>query len=144
MEEIREMLRQVIEGADFPGSAQILKSVKPQSACTVLPGMPYSVATNVAHTEIWNRVWLHRLQGLPKVAPFPDFPDISQDEWPAVKAAFVEGVQRAYEIACAEPWTHRCKSDESAKRLLTKIALHTSYHLGQVNLLKRALRVAKR
>jgi hypothetical protein len=35
------------------------------------------------------------------------------------------------------------KSDDVAIKTLLQIAIHDTYHLGQVNLLKRALRVAK-
>lgn len=143
MESIREALRQVVEGADFEPASSTLKTVKAADAVTVLPGMPYSLATNVAHADIWNRLWLARLEGKPKFNPFPDFPEVSEADWPNVRASFLENLNRAYEIACAEPFTHHCKSDESARNTLLKIGVHTAYHIGQMKLLKRALRGAK-
>ena len=143
MEHVREALRQVIEGDDFDSPATLLKNIKAEAAVRVVPGFPYSLATNVAHTDIWNALWLTRLEGQPKFNPFPDFPEVSEEDWPKVRSAFLANLNRAYEIACAEPFEHSCKTDATATKLLLKIAVHTSYHLGQIKLLKRALRASK-
>ena len=140
MEYVQEALRQVVEGDDFESAKSLLKTVKAADAVKVLRGMPYSLATNVAHADIWNRLWLARLEGKPKFNPFPDFPAVDEKDWPAVRAAFVDNLNRAHEIASAEPFVHKCKSDESARKILLKIAVHSAYHLGQIKLLKRALR----
>lgn len=143
MEHVREALRQVIEGDDFESATSLLKNVKPDQAVRVVEGLPYSLATNVAHADIWNRLWLARLEGKKKFNPFPDFPVVTEKNWPKVKDQFIENLERAYEIACAEPFEHHCKTDDSAAKTLLKIAVHTSYHLGQIKLLKRALRGKK-
>ena len=143
MDAIREALRQVVEGDDFDTPSATLKTVKAADAVKVLPGMPYSLATNVAHADIWNRLWLARLEGNPKFNPFPDFPEVHEEDWPGIRTAFVDNLNRAYEIACSEPFVHHCKDDPSAKKTLLKVALHSAYHLGQMRLLKRALKEAR-
>ncbi len=140
MNETAEALRQLIEGDDFQTPAKLVARIKASQACKVLPGLPYSIATNVAHTDIWNQVWLNRLTGEPKFNPFPDFPVIAESDWSKVRAMFLRNLERASELATSDPFAHRCSSDEAAKKLLLKIAVHTSYHLGQIVLLKRALR----
>ena len=140
LEYVREALRQIIEGDDFEPGKVLLKNVKAEAAVRVVKGLPYSLATNVAHADIWNRLWLTRLEGEKKFNPFPDFPVVSEKEWPEVRASFLQNLNRAYEIACAEPFEHHCKTDAAAVKVLLKIAVHTSYHLGQIKLLKRALR----
>lgn len=142
MQYVREALRQVVEGADFESPAALLKSVKAEAAVRVVSGLPYSLATNVAHADIWNRQWLARLEGKPKFNPFPDFPVVAAEEWAGVREAFVGNLDRAYEIACAEPFVHSCPSDATAAKTLLKIAVHSAYHLGQIKLLKRAIRSA--
>jgi hypothetical protein len=144
MEHIREALRQVIEGADFDSPRTLLKTVKADAAVRIAPGLPYSIATNVAHADIWNRQWVGRLDGKPKTNPFPDFPVVKEKDWPKVRDSFLATLERAYEIACAEPFEHACKTDESAERALLKVAVHTAYHLGQIKLLKRASRTTKK
>ena len=143
MQDIREALRQVLEGDDFETAETVLKNVKPEAAVKVVPGLPYSLATNVAHADIWNHVWLSRLEGGPKVNPFPDFPAIEAKDWSAVRQSFIQNLNRAYEIACSEPFVHHCKNDQSARKTLLKIAVHSAYHLGQFKLLKRALKVKR-
>ncbi len=140
MDSIREALRQVLEGDDFESASTMLKNIKAEAAITILPGMPYSLATNVAHADIWNRIWIARLEGRPKFNPFPDFPEITADGWPEVRDSFIANLNQAYEIARSEPFVHKCKSEDAAMKVLLKIAVHTAYHLGQIKLLKRALR----
>jgi hypothetical protein len=140
IEHVREALRQVVEGDDFEPPSKLLKTVKADAAVRVVAGLPYSLATNVAHADIWTRLWLARVEGKPKLNPFPDFPVVKEKDWPNVRDQFVGNLQRAYDIACAEPFEHHCKNDESAVKTLLKIAVHSAYHLGQIKLLKRALR----
>lgn len=144
MEHVREALRQVVEGSDFQPASEMLKTVKAADAVRVLPLLPYSLATNVAHADIWNRVWLARLEGGEKFNPFPDFPPVEPEQWEETKQSFLRNLGRAYEIACAEPLVHKCRSDASAAKLLLTIATHTAYHVGQMRLLKRALWLSRR
>ena len=139
MQHVREALRQVIEGADFEPPEKLLGNIKPEEAAQVLPGLPYSIATNVAHTDIWNRQWLSRLEGTHNEKPWPDFPVIPAEQWPETRDRFLSNLNRAYQIACSEPFQHHCRTDESASRALLQIAVHTAYHIGQMKLLKRAL-----
>lgn len=140
MYHIREALRQVVEGEDYQSPRELLSKVKAADAVRLVPGLPYSLATNVAHADIWNRVWLASLEGNPKVNPFPDFPVISEEDWPRVRDEFLANLDRALAIARAEPFVHCCRNSESAEKKLLKIAVHSAYHIGQMTLLKRALR----
>lgn len=137
-----EMLRQMIHGEDFESAAQVLKSVTAEKAVIVPANCPYSIATNVAHTEQWQRRWLNQLKGLPALDIYKDgvdFPVVAASDWPAWRKKFIEGIEEAYAIASAEPFVHKSQSDELAFKRLTKIALHDTYHLGQIKLLKRVL-----
>lgn len=142
MIEAAEALRQVVEGHDFSSPRGLLRSIKADMAVTIPPGTPYSIATNVAHAQIWQNVWLCRLRGekLPRVLMGKDFPVVSAKDWPTVRREFCEGLEEAFAIACREPFAHGAKDDETAIRNLFKIANHGSYHIGQIALLKRMLR----
>lgn len=141
---VQEALRQVVQGEDFQPASQLLKTVRAADATKRLPGMPYSLATNVEHADIWNRLWLGQLEGKKRFNPFPDFPVVDESEWSRTRDQFLANLERAYEIACAEPFEHRCRSDASAVKVLLKIAVHSAYHVGQMRLLKRALWLSKR
>lgn len=133
MNHVREALRQVVEGADFEPPEKLLRNIKPEAAAMLLPDAPYSIATNVAHADHWNRIWLARLTRRKAPPTFPDFPGIAEAEWEAVRASFLENLTIAYELSAGE-------LDEQGHKNLLKIAVHTSYHLGQVKLLKRLIR----
>ncbi|HLK15098.1 MAG TPA: DinB family protein [Fimbriimonadaceae bacterium] len=128
-----EALNQLIEGKDFDPPARLLSNIKPEAAVRVPAGAPYSVATNVAHTDIWNRVWLNQIEGKPRGNPFPDFPVIEEAAWAGVRERFLEHLVRARELA---------ETQTNSKQVgrLIQIAVHTAYHVGQIKLLKRMLR----
>jgi hypothetical protein len=143
MIQVAEALRQVVEGDDFATPRGLLRTIKAETAVAVPTGAPYSIATNVAHAQIWQELWLCRLRGepLPKIVMGQDFPEVSAKEWPDIRKAFVEGMEEAYAIACRDPFVHGAKDDETAIRTLLKISNHGAYHIGQVALLKRMLRL---
>jgi hypothetical protein len=139
---LAELLRQMVEGADFDTASAMLKSVNGQKAVLVPLNCPYSIATNIAHAEQWQRSWLNPMKGLPPFDVYKhgkDFPIIKPEEWPAVRQRFIDGLDDAYRFATSEPFAHHAKDDASAQRRLMKTALHGSYHLGQVKLLKRII-----
>jgi hypothetical protein len=134
MNSLNEVLRQVVEGADFDPPDKLLRNVKADQACKKPDGFPYSIATNVAHADHWNRIWLAKLTGAKAPPTFPDFPVISEEEWDATRSSFLQNLELALELSAKEGLGER-----EIKHLL-KIAVHTSYHLGQIKLLKRLLR----
>lgn len=140
METLREAIRQVLEGTDFDPADKVLGNLTPEQATTKLPGWPYSIATNVAHTDHWQCIWLARLEGAKRPKSFPDFPEVSPEQWLEVRDRFLTNFQRASAIANAEPFVHQLKSDEVAVKILLEIAVHNAYHIGQMKLLKRLLR----
>jgi len=143
METAREVLRQLWEGDDFTPPVKLLSNISAPAAVTLLPNTPYSIATNVAHADIWQRLWLCRLQGKPKFNPFPDFPVVEAADWASVRESFLENFQLALNLARAEPCVALAKSHDMATKLFIKIAVHNAYHVGQVALLKRILRSSK-
>ena len=125
-----EAFTQLIEGYDVPAPSAMLK-VSRVSAVAVVPGLPYSLLTNLQHTVYWQRFWLAKLQGGPKQAGMEQWrqdwqvPDAS--EWEGLRAEFLAGLEEARRIAASEPMDALCR-----------ILVHGSYHAGQMNLLKRA------
>jgi len=134
---------QLCNGADFDSPEKLLRTVSAEKAAQIPTGSPYSIATNVAHAEIWQRIWLTSLANTPRPNPFPDFPIIEPNDWPNVRQSFLAGLEQARQIATTEPLAHKMKSDDQAIAALSRIALHAAYHLGQVKLLKRQLRIQK-
>ena len=135
MNAAHQALDQLISGRNIDPPAKLLANIKPESAARLPPGAPYSIATNVAHADIWQRVWLAQLEGNPRFNPFPDFPAISAESWPETRDSFLANLDRARELAaeCAP-------NDEKRQAKLLQFAVHGAYHIGQMKLLKRLLR----
>jgi hypothetical protein len=141
-ESVAETLRQVIHGRDFDAVAKTLKTISNESATTLLPHCPYTIATNVSHAEQWQRSWLHKLMGLPTFDVWKhgkDFPVVTPNEWPHVREGFLKGLEDALSIAETVPFVHHMADDVKAMQTLNRIAVHGAYHIGQVRLLKRML-----
>ncbi|MFY9234928.1 MAG: hypothetical protein WAO58_10785 [Fimbriimonadaceae bacterium] len=136
-----ELYRQIWEGEDIPPPASLLRNIKLETAVLKLPRMPYSILTNLEHADFWQRIWLDKLKGMRAESFMKDWRVPADTEWKAVKASFLQNFQSAMRLAASEPFEHKMKSDEVAVKTLLQLAIHSSYHLGQVNLLKRELRV---
>lgn len=144
MDSVRELLRQVWEGDDFASPTELLSKIPAATAVRIPASAPYPIATNVAHADIWQRLWLANLKGERKFNPFPDFREVAARDWDCLRAAFLANFAMAIELAYSEPFIHHSRTDIAARKLLTKIAVHNAYHLGQVALLKRILRSQRR
>jgi uncharacterized damage-inducible protein DinB len=141
MKHIVEALRQVRDGEDFTAPASVLK-ISAKRAVVRKEGWPYSIADNVAHCELWQRVWLSKLQGQerPKFDPkIWDWPKVPEEQWTEVRRRFLEGLDEAIALTSAEPFSHKMASDEGAAKVLLEIAVHDAYHVGQWVVLKRLL-----
>jgi hypothetical protein len=137
-----ELIRQVQTGKDIPPPAKLLNMSAAQASIQ-MDGSPYSIATNLAHTVFWQDHWLSRLQGERGKNFIEDWRVPEVEEWGSLRASFLEGLDRALAIAESEPFTHKMSSDNAAVSALVQIGVHAAYHLGQINLLKRQLRLRR-
>lgn len=133
---LTELFDQIIDGADIPRAEAILR-VSVKRAAMKLDSAPYSMLTNLAHAVTWQRLWLDTIEGRPTPPVHEvwmnDFRVPAESEWAELKADFIAGLARARELSLAPDL-----SPGQVRRLL-HIAVHASYHLGQLNLLKRQL-----
>ena len=118
----------------------MLRNIKAEDSARLPPGFKYSIITLVEHTHFWQRIWLGSLTGSKRPDVMKDWRVPAVEEWQEVRKAFLEGLEQAMSIAEAEPFVHKKKSDETAVDALLKIAVHDAYHIGQIVLLKRAVK----
>lgn len=139
--DLAHVFDQILQGFDIPTPEQAIKITQSKAAEQVSP-LPYSFLTNLAHAALWQDLWLGALAGGRAKSTMQewknDFRIPDPSEFESLKERFIEGFRKAREIAASEPFTHKAESDALAKELLTRIAVHGAYHLGQMNLLRRA------
>lgn len=131
-----EALVQVREGKDFPAPRQVLNRIKPEDACRRLPEFGYSLADYVWHADFWQRIWLARIVGEPAPSITEDWRRVEPHEWEATRASFLANLDRAVELA-------ESTNDPQHVTRLLQIAVHDAYHIGQLVLVKRALKRAR-
>jgi uncharacterized damage-inducible protein DinB len=124
-----EALRQFIIGVDFWSIRDLTGDLTAEQACARAEGAPYSIATQLGHALFWQERWLAELRGETlneEYSEEEDFPQISPEDWPRLRSRYLEGLTEARE-----------GSDNHAQHLISQIAVHGSYHAGQIALLRR-------
>ena len=133
-----ELFDHIIDGYDIPKPSG-LSRMRREVAVAKPEGAPYSPLTNLAHTVLWQEAWLKALIGVKTPGPElwnNDFRVPDSEEYEALRKRFIDGLREARAYAAGET-AHKCASDEKAVTTLLKIAVHASYHMGQLNLLRR-------
>ena len=138
---VAKALIDIREGKDIPAPGSLLSNISAEKASIVMLGSPYSILTNLAHAVFWQDNWLGRLQGVRAKSFTQDWKVPEDSAWDEVRVAFLTGLEKAIELATKEPFEHKMRADEIAWNTLMQIVIHDSYHLGQINLLKRQLRL---
>ena len=140
----RHALHLLIAGNVFPSPRAVIARIPERDAVVLPVGFKYSIATVVAHADFWQRYWLSPLIGerVPDIRA--DWVIPSAGGWKAVREGFLDRFDAILELAARDPFAHRMKSDTAAAGRLLMIAEHNAYHLGQVVLLKRAVRANRR
>lgn len=137
---VAKTLRMIIDGDDIPAPATMLKNVSEKKAAVRLPGFPYSMLENLWHTVFWQQIWLDKVEGRKPGTFIEDWQSPDPSEWKVLCKGFMANQQHALAICEAKPFKHKMMSKDEALRNLMNIAVHDTYHIGQINLMKRVLR----
>ena len=134
---------QFFKGWDYEPPERIIADIPAEKAVIVPPGCPNSIATQVAHMIFWDQRWLGRIAGEPdppRLAKNADFPSVKAEEWEGMRARFIAGLKKARAISKKhEDYGRRHPSGFSVEQLLLQIALHDTYHLGQISIYRQLL-----
>lgn len=140
---IGHFLTHILEGFDIPKPEALVK-VSGKAAVEPVERIPYTFADNLWHTVYWQNIWLDRLKGAPSRPSMEiwqgDWQTADAKEYLEIKQVFIAGLKEARDICNSEPFTHSMKTDIEAAEILIRIATHAAYHVGQLTLIKRALR----
>jgi DinB superfamily len=128
---------------DFASPRSILEGISAVRATQEINCLPYTIAEVLAHANAnlrFNLVLLR--EGLE--APLEDWPKVTQNEWEALKAEFLENLNAlsslAHQVDLARivyPATGTEPAWTVGYKLAASVAKHTAYHLGQIALMKR-------
>ncbi|MDR3690829.1 MAG: DinB family protein [Fimbriimonas sp.] len=140
---VQEAFKEIAEGRDFDGPADLLNDLSAEQAVAVPAGCPYSVATQVFHVWFWQDRWLKQIAGV-QTPPWEndgsDFPAIAENRWLGLRTEFLEDFAKAQGLAEQTGIFERpTQFGDTVEVLLLRAALHCSYHLGQIMLIRRLL-----
>lgn len=141
-----QLFDHIIEGYDIPTPAGVVR-ISPATACEAITPLPYTFGCNLAHAVMWQNFWLNKLKGGRKSSSMTewtkDFREPDPNEIPNLKTSFLQGLLEARMMAAQIGSGTLVVSDGEATDTLLRIAVHASYHLGQMNLIKRSARNSK-
>ncbi|MFM9871999.1 MAG: DinB family protein [Fimbriimonadaceae bacterium] len=131
---LKMMFDQILDGRDIPVVGSMLRmTAKRASECKA--GMPYALTDNLWHVVYWQELWLEELRG-GKPPPMMqvwsgDWKETEEHQFGELREKFLEGLQEARLF---------CKGELSSEQaeILLRIGIHAAYHIGQLNLIKRA------
>jgi uncharacterized damage-inducible protein DinB len=136
-------LNQLIEGEDYETPQQLLGDLTPEQATIKPAGAPYTIATQAAHFLFWHQRWLNRLNDVtnqPITEKNSDFPNVTSEEWPALRDRMLEALKEAAVVAEGFERAEEAVGDNGTRGgHITAMAIHGSYHLGQIALLRQLL-----
>ncbi len=135
---------QFYEGWDFEPPSRIIADVTPDQAAAVPPGCPNSIGTQVAHMQFWQSLWLERISGAADRPRWPknaDFPLVGADEWEKLRSDFLAGLDAAKAESAKTSDFDRVVGRFTVEQIILQIALHNSYHLGQISIYRQLLRI---
>lgn len=126
----------------------VLDGLDWQDTGTIPSGVPHSIFQVVNHIIYWQDLFLSGLERTDITGPQhakDGWPGANQpatrQEWEQVVEHYQTGLVRAHEAVRSADLLHRVPARAETKRIdvLTTLALHTSYHVGQIVLIRRML-----
>ena len=135
-----ETFRMIIEGDDITAPQSLLRGISEANAAKRVKGFPYSILENLWHADLWQTIWIDKIEGRKPTHWMEDWQSPEASEWGDVRASFLANLDRAHALASAKPFRHKMKSKDGAVRNLLNLAVHDAYHIGQITVMKRVLR----
>ena len=137
-----------LEEHDFPSPRRILDGLTGIEACTIPPGLPYSVAQIVAHMLSNMRFNLGLIRAPDPLhfdERFEDWPRVAPEDWPRLRDEFLEALRALVELARDEGGLSRVIYPQARTepawtvgyKLALSVAKHNAYHLGQIVVVRR-------
>lgn len=138
---------------DFASAERLLGGISAEQAVAVLPGLPYSIASILAHMNA-NVGFNLALIRSPNPATFKNsyenWPVVTSEMWPELVAEFLAGIAELKSMAQEEelnrvlfPNTGTEPAWTVGYKLAVSVAKHNAYHFGQIALLRRLLGIGQ-
>ena len=128
-------------GPAFMGPEKILAGLTAEVACQCPTGSPHSAAQVVAHIDFWQNYILDTLSGVevPEVEHYNlSWPAVDPGQWELIKTRTLSNLEQLQRIALEES-ERVLKDNQTVGYTLETYMTHSSYHWGQVVLLRRML-----
>jgi hypothetical protein len=137
--------RHLFVDGEFAPRAEILAGLTLGEATRRLSPESHTIYEELWHANEWQKIVVRRDRALyegwkrGEVYPPPDAP-ASEDEWRALVAEFLSGLDGALEWASSpEKLATKTSSDYTMEDVLHSLAVHSSYHLGKIVAIRQAI-----
>jgi uncharacterized damage-inducible protein DinB len=138
----------LVEPFAYLPPARALDGLDSAQAARRSQGASHSIAEIVAHLAFWQDWFIQRCSGVaaPMAARAADgWPAVAEGDWPALRARFLDGVQRAAAVGESSPVDAPIAPPIEFPPLaaytiadgLVHVASHNAHHLGQIIVLRQ-------
>lgn len=141
-EALVKLFDELLQGHDIPSASEVCRISKTRAFESINP-VPYSFATNLQHAVLWQNFWLQRMHAGRKSPGMTewnnDFCEPEPREFEGLRSELIAGLEECRSIAAGKASLPESVAEEDVVRDLILIAVHSAYHLGQMNLIKRTV-----
>ena len=135
-------LLHLLKGTDeYLPPEQILSGLSGEQACTLIPGLPHSIATWLGHMLYWQERRLGWVKGIeqPEITDTDNFPAVTSEQWPQLVVRFLASCEELAALVTPELCAQELYRGRSAGFAMASEACHNAYHMGQIVLMRRLL-----
>ncbi|HEX5708740.1 MAG TPA: DinB family protein [Pyrinomonadaceae bacterium] len=136
--------RHLFVDGEFAPRAEILAGLTLADATRRPSPDSHSVYEELWHANEWQKIVVlrdkERYEGWKRGEVYPPAAPASEDEWRALVAEFLSGLDRALEWAASpEKLATKTSADYTMEDVLHSLAVHSSYHLGKIVAIRQAI-----
>ena len=134
---------------DFASMRSLLGGLSGEQAVTVPTGLPYSIASLLAHMNNnvqYNLKLIENNDPLSFKNPYENWPAVEADAWPDLVTEFLAGMDDLKRLAREQELDRALFAANGGEpawtvgyKLAASVAKHNAYHFGQIALLRRLI-----
>ena len=129
--------RHLLVDGEFLERDKILSGLMLEQAARKPSEHSHSIYEELWHANRWQNIVVLRDEKLyeewQRGRVYPDAPPASEDEWRALVAEFLDGLEKALEwTRTPEKLTRETIPGSTMADVLRSLAVHTSYHMGKI------------
>ncbi len=136
--------RHLFVDGEFAPREEILSGLTLEEATRRPSPESHSVYEELWHANEWQKIVVlrdkERYEGWKRGKVYPPAPPLAEEEWRALVAEFLAGLDKALEWAASpEKLATKTSGEHTMEDVLYSLAVHSAHHLGKIIAIRQAI-----